>query len=72
MAEARKTNKRLVKFLMDIRGIETMTITDQSIAMTFKKEFTPEDGERLIKKIGHTQFKAVRLKDKNMMVISRW
>lgn len=48
----RLTNKRLVKFLMDYRGIEMISITDRNIVVQVSKKFTPAQAEELCRKVG--------------------
>ena len=42
----KKTNKALVKFLMDRKGIEAITITKDKVLLTVEPKFTPQDGEK--------------------------
>lgn len=72
MALLRKTNKALVKFLMDKKGIETITITADKVALTVSPKFTPEDGEKLVREIGHTKFNAASRNGKNYLVLERY
>ncbi len=68
----KKTNKALVKHLMDKKGIETITISKDKVVLTVAPSFTPEDGERLCREIGHTRFQPARRGDKNYLVLERF
>lgn len=49
----RMTNKRLVKRLMDARGIEMISITPDNVVVQVKSSFTPAMCRDLIADIGH-------------------
>lgn len=68
----RKTNKALVKFLMDKKGIETITVSKDKVVLTVSPKFTPEDGERLCRDIGHTRFNPVTRDGKNYLILERF
>ena len=68
----RKTNKALVKYLMDKKGIETITVTKDRVALTVAPSFTPEDGERLCREIGHTKFQPASRNGRNYLILSRF
>lgn len=72
MAILRKTNKALVKFLMDKKGIETITVTKDKVVLTVSPKFTPEDGEKLVREIGHTKFNPASRNGKNCLVLERY
>ena len=58
----RLTNKRLVKFLMDYRGIVQVS-----------KKFTPAQAEELCRKVGHTNdFKAATGAGNNYIIFPRF
>lgn len=52
--EKRLTNKRLVKYLMDFRYIDAITITADYIAVTIGPRFAQTDVPRMIADIGQT------------------
>ncbi|MBQ9641858.1 MAG: hypothetical protein IJV06_09935 [Bacteroidaceae bacterium] len=68
----RKTNKALVKYLMDRKGIEAITITEDKVLLTVTEKFTPQDGERLVRDIGHSRFKPVSRNGKNYLILERF
>lgn len=68
----KKTNKALVKFLMDRKGIEAITITKDKVLLTVTEKFTPQDGERLVREIGHTRFKPLSRDGKNYLILERF
>ncbi|MBQ9363992.1 MAG: hypothetical protein IJT97_11355 [Bacteroidaceae bacterium] len=68
----RKTNKALVKFLMDRKGIEAITITKDKVLLTVAAKFTPQDGERLVREIGHNRFKPLSRDGKNYLILERF
>ena len=69
---SRKTNKALVKYLMDRKGIEAITITEDKVLLTVTEKFTPQDGERLVRDIGHSRFKPVSRNGKNYLILERF
>ncbi len=72
MALLRKTNKALVKFLMDKKGIETITVAKDKVVLTVSPKFTPEDGQRLVQEIGHTRFQPATRNGHNYLILERW
>ncbi|WP_278715572.1 hypothetical protein [Bacteroides caecimuris] len=69
----RLTNKRLVKFLMDYRGIEMISVTDKNIVVQVSKKFTPVQAEELCRKVGHTNdFKAATGAGNNYIIFPRF
>lgn len=72
MVDSRLINKRLVKCLMDIKGIDLITITKDKVLIEVSPKFTPEDGMRLVRKVGHTRYKPVSKDGKNYLVLERY
>lgn len=70
--QTRKTNKALVKFLMDKKGIETITITKDRVALTVAPSFTPQDVERLCREIGHARFYPASRDGHNYLILERF
>lgn len=68
----RKTNKRLVRHLMDVKNVECITITESTVLIQVNSKFTPDDGVRLVKEVGHADFRPVTRDGKNYLVLSRW
>lgn len=68
----RKINKALVKFLMDRKGIDAIIVTKDKVLLTVSPKFTPEDGERLCRDIGHTKFQPLSRDGKNYLILSRY
>ena len=50
--QERMTNKRLVKTLMDAKGIEMISVTKTAVAVQVAKNFTPQQAEELCGKVG--------------------
>ena len=72
MEAPRLTNKRLVKYLMDKKGIDYITISVDKIAITVSKKFKPIDGENLVREIGHTKFYPTVKDGKNILILERY
>lgn len=53
MIDSRLTNKRLVKRLMDTKGITMISITDSLVLVQCAKDFTPLKARELIHDLGH-------------------
>lgn len=71
--ENRLTNKRLVKKLMDAKGIEMISITKTAVAVQVSKKFTPANADELCEKVG--QPNAVRRTTKeghNFLLFARF
>lgn len=66
------TNKRLVRYLMDTRGVKSICITDKVVCVQFHTSFTPAKAEELCKQLGQTDFKAVRRNQENYIVFKRF
>lgn len=47
------TNKRLVKYLMDVRRIDMISINANNIVVQVSSKFTPAMGKQLIEEVGH-------------------
>jgi len=52
--EKRLTNKRLVKYLMDAKNIDSITITSKYVAVTIGRNFSQLEVPRMIADIGQT------------------
>ena len=61
-----------MKYLMDRKGIEAITITEDKVLLTVTEKFTPQDGERLVRDIGHSRFKPVSRNGKNYLILERF
>ncbi|MEG1861005.1 MAG: hypothetical protein RR206_04870 [Bacteroidaceae bacterium] len=69
----RMTDKRLVKYLMDCRGIEMISINRQGIVVEAGKRFTPADAERICLETGHRDdAKAATSGGRNFIVFPRY
>ena len=65
----RLTNKRLVKRLMDTRGIEMISITPTNVVVQVKSSFTPAMGRDLIADIGHESDAKMTTRDGSNYII---
>ena len=72
MFSERKTNKKLVKLLMDKKGIDIITITKDKVLVEVNEKFTPEMGLSLVKEIGHTTYQPVSRGGKNYLLLDRF
>ncbi|MBQ8223970.1 MAG: hypothetical protein IJZ86_01205 [Bacteroides sp.] len=68
----RLTNKRLVKTLMDTKGIDSITITSKAVVVQVDKNFTPGKGQELCNKVGHDDFKVMTREGHNYIVFPRF
>lgn len=68
----RLTNKRLVKFLMDKKNIELISISADKIIVTVNSKFKPIDGENLVREIGHSKFTPISDNGRNLLVLDRY
>ena len=69
----RLTNKRLVKALMDEKGIDMISIAKATVVVQVSKNFTPAKAEDLCKRFGHTNdVKAVTKEGLNYMIFPRY
>lgn len=72
MANPKLTNKRLVKCLMDTKGIDIITVTKDKVLIEVGSKFTPEDGIKLVQKVGHTKYQPVARDGKNYLILERY
>lgn len=69
----RLTNKRLVKVLMDEKGIDMISISSNTIVVQVSESFTPAKAEDLCRRVGHAQgVKAVTREGLNYMIFQRY
>lgn len=68
----RLTNKRLVKALMDTKGIDAITVTPKAVLVQVDKNFTPSKGKELCAKVGRDDFKTVSRDGLNYIVFPRY
>ena len=67
------TNKKLVKYLMDVRRIDMISINASNIIVQVSDKFTPVMGKQLIEEVGHAD--TARLMSKsgvNYIVFTRF
>lgn len=72
MGNPKLTNKRLVKCLMDTKGIDIITVTKDKVLIEVCAKFTPEDGIKLVQKVGHTKYQPVARNGKNYLILERF
>lgn len=68
----RLTNKRLVRALMDAKGIDGITITSKAVLVQVSPKFTPAQAQELCDKVGHKDFKAATQGGHNYIVFPRY
>lgn len=69
----RLTNKRLVKALMDAKGIDMITIAKATIVVQVSPNFTPAKAEALSASLGHADdVKAATREGINYMIFPRF
>jgi hypothetical protein len=69
----RLTNKKLVKALMDVKGIDMITVSSVNVLVQVSKSFTPAKAEELCKRLGHTNdVKAATKEGLNYMIFPRY
>lgn len=66
------TNKRLVRRLMDTKGLNSIMILKDVVCVEAEPTFTPSQAEELCKELGHTDFKAATKDGHNYIVFKRW
>ncbi|MGL4852750.1 MAG: hypothetical protein ACRC3Z_08930 [Phocaeicola sp.] len=62
-------NKQLVKYLMDVRRIEMISISVKNIIVQVSDKFTPEMGNKLIQEVGHDKTARIAAKDGNNYIV---
>lgn len=72
MVNPKLTNKRLVKCLMDTKGIDIITVTKDKVLVEVGDTFTPKDGLSLVRKVGHSQYQPVTRNGKNFIILERY
>lgn len=65
------SDKKLVKYLLDKKGVDNILIDKTKIVILVDKKFTPQDGLRLCQDVGRTEYKPFRKKDVNGIVFDR-
>lgn len=69
----RLTNKKLVKALMDTKGLDMISITSATIVVQVSDKFTPKMAEELSNRLGHTNdVKAATRNGVNYMIFPRY
>lgn len=69
----RLTNKKLVKALMDAKGIDMISIAKATIVVQVSKSFTPAKAEELSASLGHADdVKAATREGINYMIFPRY
>ena len=61
----RLTNKRLVKYLMDVRRIEMIRVRAKNIIVQVTEKFTAQMGKNLMEEVGHGETARIATKDGN-------
>lgn len=59
----RLTNKKLVKALMDTKGLDMITITSVNVLVQVSKKFTPAMADELCGRVGHKMDAKAATKD---------
>ena len=59
----RLTNKKLVKALMDTKGLDMITITSANVLVQVSNKFTPAKADELCKSVGHDKDAKAATKD---------
>ena len=72
MVNPKLTNKRLVKCLMDTKGIDIITVTKDKVLVEVEDTFTPKDGLSLVHKVGHSRYQPVARNGKNFIILERY
>ena len=72
MVNPKLTNKRLVKCLMDTKGIDIITVTKDKVRVEVGGTFTPEAGLSLVRKVGHSRYQPVTRNGKNFIILERY
>ena len=69
----RLTNKKLVKALMDTKGLDMISITSATIVVQVSDKFTPKMAEELSNQLGHiNDVKAATRDGVNYMIFPRF
>ena len=63
------TNKRLVKYLMDVRRVEMISVSAKNIIVQVTDKFTPLMGQNLIEEVGHSDTARIATKDGNNYIV---
>ena len=59
----RLTHKKLVKALMDVKGLDMITITSTNVLVQVSNKFTPAKADELCKSVGHDMDAKAATKD---------
>lgn len=70
--ESKYTNKRLVRKLMDTKGIATIMVTEQLVSVIVKPTFTPSQAQELCRELGHTDFRTMTKGGDNFIIFQRY
>lgn len=70
--QKRLTNKRLVKFLMDVKGLDSITVLANAVCVQAKPDFGPAQAMQLCAEVGHEDFKAATRGGHNYIIFKRW
>lgn len=68
----RLINKRLVKFLMDAKGIDVISITKKQVVVQVSPTFTPAKAEELGRRVGQPDSRTRTVDGLNYIVFSRY
>ena len=69
----RLTNKKLVKALMDVKGLDMITITSTNVLVQVSNKFTPAKADELCKSVGHDMDAKAATKDGlNFIIFPRY
>ena len=63
------TNKKLVKYLMDVRRVEMISVSAKNIIVQVTDKFTPQMGKNLIEEVGHGDTARIATKDGNNYIV---
>ena len=69
----RLTNKKLVKALMDVKGLDMITVTSANVLVQVSNKFTPAKADELCKSVGHDKDAKAATKDGlNFIIFPRY
>lgn len=72
MKDGRLTNKRLVRRLMDTKGVEEIFVAKDKVQVKVCKGFTPERARQLVHELGHESARSASKDGENYLIFARW
>ena len=72
MKDGKLTNKRLVRRLMDTKGIEEIFINKENVLVKVSATFTPDRARLLVHELGHEKARAASKDGENYLIFERW